>query len=173
MDNNHLHTSFRDFYNAHFHQVYHFLENRTNREDAKDLTHDVFVKVLQHFHKVQAAEDKKAYLFTISRHILIDHYKKTLIQQQVIRQLENDSSHTLSVVSALDYTPEQLRQLHQSIEALPEQRRKIIKRKKLEGLSTEEIADELKLSKRTVENQLYRAMLTLRERMAQFLSVLF
>ena len=170
MNGNFQYNNFKDFYDEYFHRVYHFLKNRTKQEeDAKDLTQDVFLKVFKHFQKVNTADNVDNYLFTISRNILVDYYRKSIENQQRVEALEGNLQ---PFESADAFSSEQIQQLHQSIEALPHQRKEIFKRKKLQGHSTEEIAEEFQLSKRTVENQIYRAMLTLRKQLTDILSSL-
>ena len=57
-----------------------------------------------------------------------------------------------------------LNNLQQLIATMPEQRQRIFRLSKEEGLSNEEIANQLNLSRRTVENQLYRAVSFLKEK---------
>jgi RNA polymerase sigma-70 factor (ECF subfamily) len=53
--------------------------------------------------------------------------------------------------------------LEKMVNRLPEQRRKIFLMSKKSGLTNNEIAFQLNLSRRTVENQLYRAISYLKE----------
>jgi RNA polymerase sigma-70 factor (ECF subfamily) len=53
--------------------------------------------------------------------------------------------------------------LQNLIEQLPEQQQRIFQFSKMEGLTNDEIAVKLKISKRTVENHLYRAVSFLKE----------
>jgi RNA polymerase sigma-70 factor (ECF subfamily) len=53
--------------------------------------------------------------------------------------------------------------LDELIKKMPEQRRRIFQLSREKGLSNDEIAKELNLSKRTVENQLYRAIAFLKK----------
>ena len=101
-DNQQHINNFKDFYNNHFNRVYHFFKNRiNNREDAKDLTHDVFLKVLQNFQKVCSAKNIDAFLFTIARNVLVDYYKKALQKKQI----ENYLPTTFNSANASAITP--------------------------------------------------------------------
>ena len=171
-----LHSHKKDFqlfYEKNFDRVYAFFSRRARHtEDAKDLTQDVFTKAYQNWQQLEKAENPKAYLFTIARNTLIDYFRKSLIQENI--EMANLSEQAAFPSSPdAEFSDDQIRMLHQSIESLPEQRRKIIKLKKLQGLTTEEIAEELSLSKRTVDNQVYRAMAALRKRLANLFSMFF
>ncbi len=50
-----------------------------------------------------------------------------------------------------------------AIEQMPEQRRRIFKMSRKEGLSNEEISQKLQINKRTVENHVSQALADLRE----------
>ena len=167
----HSHTKdFEQFYEEHFNRVYTFFARKVRHtEEAKDLVQDVFIKVFQNWHKIQQAEREDAYLFTIARNTLIDYFR-SILQMEQLENLPPFAEMIETGSSNEAYSDEQIQLLHQTIESLPEQRRQIIKLKKLRGLSTEEIARELSISNRTVENQVYRAMATLRKHMANFFS---
>jgi len=165
--------SFKKIYEEYFDRVYTFLLRRVrHKEEAKDLTQDIFVKVYKNWKQLEQAEQTSAYLFSIARNTLIDYYRKSLAKDslQLDETLETRAD---PFMSDQGFSEEQVKMLYQSIELLPEQRREIIKLKKLQGYSTEEIAEQLSISKRTVENQIYRAMTTLRKHMANLFSLFF
>lgn len=49
------------------------------------------------------------------------------------------------------------------VEKMPEQRRRIFRMSREEGLSNDQIAEQLSISRRTVENQISRALAELRK----------
>lgn len=159
------HIAFKSFYEHHFDRLFAFLSRRTGeRETALDLAQDVFLKLWRNWDTLPNLQSAEAYLFTIARNRLIDHYRRQLARPQVPLTVQ---------VENLPAPPEpeleetvHLQQLRDSIRELPEQRRKIVEMSKLEGKSTREIAEALSLSPRTVENQLYRAMQALRKKLA-------
>lgn len=160
--------SFKEFYEQHFNQVFSFMKAKSpNRETAMDLTQDVFLKALQKWDHIQGVAAPSSFLFIISKNTLIDYYRHRAnqlgepIQEEGLLQVPDEPTNP----EASSHT-EQLVSLQQAIEALPQQRREIIKLTKIEGLSINETANHLSLSKRTVENQLYRAMKALREHFA-------
>lgn len=173
MDIKHPHiNTFKKFYDLEFERVFQFLNQRlSNKEDAKDLTHDVFLKAYYNWDKLQKAETPSKYLFKITSNTLIDHYRKNILIEHSIQQLPPQQE--VSSIELDQKDNEKVSALYQAIEQLPDQRKEIFKLKNIQGLSTEEIANELSLSKRTVENQVYRAMQSLRKQLANFFFTFF
>lgn len=167
-----LEAAFRQCYLKYFHKVYAFFVGRTaNRETAEDLTHDLFLKLFQNWRAFVEAEVPDAYLFTLARNLLIDFYRKKLLQTEPLDARMNEK-----IAEPVAETPsdkQRLSALLKAVAQLPAQRQEIFKLKKLQGLSTEEVAEQLGLSQRTVENQVYRAVITLRKQLAGLFSSFF
>lgn len=67
--------AFSSLYNLHVKRIYDFLFFKTfNKELAEDLTSQVFLKVLKSI-KNFSSDNFSAWLYTIARNILIDHYR--------------------------------------------------------------------------------------------------
>jgi len=63
-------------------------------------------------------------------------------------------------------------ELHKAMNGLPEQCRTIFQMSRFEDMKYREIADELNISPKTVENQVGKALKILREKLAQFLPLI-
>jgi RNA polymerase sigma-70 factor (ECF subfamily) len=63
-------------------------------------------------------------------------------------------------------------QIHASVDRLPEQCRLVFQLSRFEGKKYQEIADELNISVKTVENQVSKALKYLREDLKEFLPLL-
>ncbi|HEX7845906.1 MAG TPA: sigma-70 family RNA polymerase sigma factor, partial [Chitinophagaceae bacterium] len=103
-----------------------------------------------------------------------------------LRWLEREKSaaRNLAAYKSLNETEDQdcsvgiinaetIRLLHEAIETLPEQCRKIFKRLYVEGKTVKETAAELKLTISTINNQKARGISLLRERLGNGLMLLF
>lgn len=164
--------AFRKCYEAVFEKIQRFFYLRiSDRETANDLTHDFFLKLFNNWEKYTSVSEPDAYLFAIARHLVIDYYRKS-----INAEIATDPTLIDVPVQSSDvnhFGEEKITAIHKAIAQMPTQRQEIFKMKKLQGLTSEEVAEQLGLSKRTVENQVYRAMVSLRKQLAGLFSSFF
>jgi RNA polymerase sigma-70 factor (ECF subfamily) len=146
-------------------KIYAFaLSYLKNESDAEELLQDVFLKLWEVRSTLDSSKNLKSFLFKICINLIYDSIRRKNIEQVYIdyfgrnNPLSGDNTwHEVIYNDMYD-------QLQQLIAAMPEQRRLIFRLSKEEGLSNEEIAVRLNLSRRTVENQLYRAISFLKDK---------
>ena len=70
---------FEKFYQEHFDKVYRFIFFRSggDKEAAEDLVSEVFMKALEHFDSYDEAVSKSAWIMTITRNHLFNHWRDT------------------------------------------------------------------------------------------------
>ncbi len=134
-----------------------------SKEQAHDLVQDVFSKCWTRRDQWHEIDDMGAWLYRVCANHLVDFIRKSAADQRLrqqlwirIREATNDDA------SVAIEAREQARQLRLAIGLLPAQRRTIFLLNREEGLSYQEIADEMKLSKHTIKNQLSTALQQLR-----------
>lgn len=125
-----------------------------HRYEAEDLTQDVFVRLMD-YKQMLRPDTVKYFLFTIARNIVIDYirryYKKQEIDSYLYDFTVTSSNDTEEKIIADDLMAMERTRLA----AMPEQRRLIYTLNRFEDKSSPEIASELELSCRTVENHLF------------------
>ncbi len=68
---------FDSLYDTHTDAIFRFCFFKTgDREIAKDLTQDVFVKVFNHIKKGEEIVNEKAFLYAIAKNVVIDFWRK-------------------------------------------------------------------------------------------------
>lgn len=131
---------------------------------AQDLVQETFLKVWVNRERLKPHLAFYAYILKLSKNLLLDHYKREEVRTR-------HAGHVRFLEEKPSRTPEQDHQKHlleeriqQAVyESLPEKCRAVFILSRVEGMSNQDIADTLKVSKKTVENQLYRALKILRK----------
>ncbi len=126
-------------------------------EEAEGVVQEVFLYIWEKRDGLKPSSSFNAYLFTIAYNIIRKHFNKRSKENahkddliyEMLKQ-ENDLDQII------DYRF-LLQKVETMIAALPERRREIFIKRKYDGLPIKKIAEELKISPNTVENQLATA----------------
>jgi len=134
-----------------------------DQDVAEDLVQDLFVRIWQDREKINVSTSLKSYLFASVRNRALNAMKvsarmRPLDEQNIGHVADSDRDEA-------EYTDRSTRVLA-AIELLPEERRKVFKLSRNEGLKYHEIAARLGISIKTVENQMGKALKTLRAELA-------
>jgi len=133
---------------------------------SRELVQDVFVKLYDKKEAISIHTSAKSHLYQSVKNACINTIKQKqthALHHESIKYQNGDCSYEndeLYGQSELEY------ELYKAIEELPEKCRDIFKMNRMEGLSNQEIADYLNISKRTVETQISKALKTLRNQLA-------
>ena len=146
-------------------KIYAFaLSYLKNASDAEELLQEVFLKLWEVRSSLDTSKNLRSFLFKICINLIYDFIRRKNIEQVYLdysgRNNPSSGDNTWHEVIYNDM----LNNLQQLIAKMPEQRQRIFRLSKEDGLSNEEIAIQLNLSRRTVENQLYRAVSFLKEK---------
>jgi len=149
-----------------------------SREDALDLSQEVFIKVFAALERYDPRYKFSTWLFRIAGNAAIDHLRK---RRPRTVSLEG-ADPGVGGVSSTEYRSQdldpygQLRNVERgeaisrAIEALPAEFRELITLRHFVGLSYEQIAEVKDMPLGTVKNKLFRARAVLKERLAGELS---
>lgn len=154
--------AFRQAYDFFHEKLYAwFLLKTKSASVGKEGVQLTFIKLWRFRSKLDAALPLSAQLFRIAKTTLIDilrqHAVSRTVPLQAIEQMDDSN-----MMTPLPVNEDQLTTVLESLAHLPPMRRRII-RFRLEGLSNKEIADSLSISKKTVENQVNRAIREIRK----------
>ena len=139
------------------------------KEVAEELVQDVFFNIWDRRHDWHPRGALRTYLYgAVRNHCLMHLRHEKVVQRWRREERHRPRPEADGPVDRLEYK-EFSRAVQQAIEALPERRRLVFTLSRRQGLTYAEIAALLDLSINTVENQMVRALKTLRERLAHFL----
>jgi len=150
-----------------------------NREDALDLTQEIFIKVFQALHRYNAQYKFSTWIFRIAGNTAIDHLRKRRPRTIPLEPSPSDFHREVSSVEYKSAEPDPYGKLRnaergeaisRAIGDLPEEFRELITLRHFTGLSYEEIAQVKEMPLGTVKNKLFRARAVLKERLSGELS---
>jgi len=157
-------AAFDSLFEVYSPKLYGFaLKYFKNETDAEELVQEVFVKVWENHHSLKSEHSFKSYLFTIALNQIRKHFNKKATSLRYLESLQNDPEFSDQVTTD-DYETT-LRQIYQIIDRMPERRREIFTKSKLEGKSAKEVAMELNISAGTVDNQVSEALRFIRSQL--------
>ena len=134
-----------------------------NETDAEELVQEVFVKVWENRATLKSELSFKSYLFTIALNQIRKHFNKKATSLRYLDSLQYDPEFSDQVAND-DYETT-LRQIYLILDQMPERRREIFQKSKLEGKSSKEVALELNISPGTFYNQVSEALRFIRSRL--------
>ena len=136
---------------------YYFLKKTRSEEDARDLLQTTFLRLWQYRSSLNEDYSLDQHLFNIAYTVYVDALRR---QQKVMRIDHALSNEAPSAAEAIDpiEQKEMDHRLQALLEQLPAERKKVFILHRLEGYSYKEIAAELSISVKTVDNHVARAV---------------
>ncbi|WP_312788987.1 RNA polymerase sigma-70 factor [Sphingobacterium sp.] len=125
---------------------------------AEDLVMDVFTKIWQKKDDLKEINNISSFLYATVRNAGIDQLRKEKKQIFLEGSDEKDELNINEVLEAEEVYAQLLAKVYEQIELLPPQCRLIFKMLFIEGQTTQQIAERLKLSVQSVRNQKTRAI---------------
>lgn len=168
-------TAIRDGDHAAFIQVYEqlhaklfrfFLKRVYFHDTAKDLTQQCFIRVWQYRASLSLDHALEKQIFIIARGLLINHFKKEATQ----KKLKAKVGHLpVEAEPGNDVLLERANEVDAAIQGLPPVRKRVVILKTFHGFSNKEIARQLHISVKTVEDHVTKAFRHIRQVIAFFL----
>lgn len=158
-------------YCEHREMVFRYVVTRIpHKYEAEDLTQDVFLRLLECGMNINPATVKPL-LLTIARNLVTDTLRKYYRKEDVMSLWEQEHG-TCSRTGEDDVILHEIERVYDSsVQALPEKCRNIYDLMENDGLSIQEIASMLSLSRRTVESHVYNARMKVRMAVTEYLMV--
>ena len=141
----------------------------TNREDARDLTQDTYLKAISYRENFRDATNLKAWLYTIMKNTFINNYRRNAKAKTFIHQTEDlnylsnkedtKAKNPLSILNT--------EELQSRVNALQDEYR-IPFEMHVDGYKYQEIAEELHLPIGTVKSRIFMARQKLMDQLPEF-----
>ncbi len=143
-----------------------------DEENAEEIVQNVFFKLWEKKEQMEGITSLKAYLYKATYNDSLNFLKHNKVRAAYETYAKATNSDRNDAVDTLS-TKELQAKIDKALNELPEQCRTIFQMSRFEELKYREIADQLGLSVKTVENQMGKALKVLREKLADCLPLLF
>jgi RNA polymerase sigma-70 factor (ECF subfamily) len=139
-----------------------------DEDNAREVVHQVFINLWEKRNEIDMSASLKSYLFTSvhnrSLNVIRDRKKFT---DGEVPDVAGDWDVSTQIESM-----ELEEKIREVIGTLPEKCREVFELNRFDGLKYNEIASELGISVKTVENQMTKALKILREKLSKYLAML-
>jgi RNA polymerase sigma-70 factor (ECF subfamily) len=166
-------ASFGEFFKKHFLSLCAYCQFKygLDLDMAKEVVHTGFIKLWDARQQLTPGVSPKSYLYKIITNNILDILKHRKITQQHVQFVLQTGSEDAVTYSFDDVDVKQLQaDIQTAVNELPEQMRRIFEMSRFEGLKYAQIAEQLHISIKTVETQIGRALVKLREKLSTYLS---
>ena len=144
-----------------------YREQDKSESDAEDVAQDVFCKLWLQPELWLNNEELDNYIFIMTRNIVLNIFKHQQVEQEYQAEvIEKTFLYELTEKEEIlnnVYYREMLLIIQLTLEKMPKRRRLIFELSRFRGLSHKEIADKLDVSIRTIEHQVYLALIELKK----------
>lgn len=151
------HAAFDAVFLSFYDKIKFFVGGFVRSQDtAEEITQELFMKVWDNRAALDPGKSFSSYMYTLARNASLNFIKHKYTESSYLSQLPHDPQSESS--EELIFASEIQLLIDMSVAAMPEQRRKIYVMSRNEGISNDKIAQQLGVSKKTVENQLSLAL---------------
>lgn len=151
---------------------YYVLKLTRDEEKAKDTVQECFLRLWENIETIDTRADLRPLLVTYIRNLLTDDFRKSQKRQQAFELLQKNNTEEAiapEVEGRLQVRDRQ-RQLEQSLSGLSEKKQSILRLVR-QGLSYNEVAQQLSLSLPDVKKQMRMSLQVLRKALHLFCSL--
>jgi len=163
--NNDKHA-FDELYRLYYPKLYVYSKSFLKIDSGiDDILQEVFVKVWMNRQNIKKVETYNAFLYTITKNTLLNEIRSRLKSEEFRADLFYKSVATEFITQQTVEYNDIKKQVDQLVLQLPEKRRRIYLMSREQGKSNAEIAAELGISVKTVEDHMTNALRFLKDRL--------
>lgn len=168
------HRAYTEIYDRYSGLLYvHAYKRIRNREEARDLIHELFTVLWSKRDQIILKTELSAYLYRAVRNRVIDLVNHNKLQISYINSFEGFLNSGTNITDHAIRQKELSQLIEKEIDALPEKMRQVFNLSRNEHRSHKEISETLEISELTVRKQINNALKILRPKLSKLLTFLF
>lgn len=160
---------FRTYYQPLCNYAFTFVQDHDN---AEEIVQSTFLQVWEKKEVLEIRTGVKPYLYAMVRNACLNVIKHEKVKQQHVAVEMAMGARSVESVSHSVMASELEAKIYNAMEVLPEQCRLVFKLSRFEELKYAEIAQQLDISIKTVENHMGKALKIMREQLKDYLPLL-
>jgi len=152
-------------YQQYYSRLLSFINSKVhNKEDAKDILSEVFIKIYKNIDKLDSNERLTSWIYKITRNTIIDSYRKNKKNQN---NIELDEEHIFEEKEQLLAIHEISNCIKPIINSLAPKYAKVLYLSEMKELQQKEIAEQLDISLSNIKNIIFRGKKQIKEKLHQ------
>jgi len=166
------HEAFENLFMSFYKPLVVFALKMLNDIDlARDFVQEVIVNFYEKREEINIHTSLKSHLYQSVRNRCLNHIKRESVIRNHHESIYFQKSEAERDFNDVIEETELENRIYQVISELPTQCKKIFEMSRFQGKSNADIAEELDISKRTVETQISNALKRLRQKLSSYISV--
>lgn len=160
-------TSFGELYRHYYPRLKPYISrNAASEVQAEEIIQETFIRLWLNREKLPEIANFNAWLFKVASREFLTALRKQVNYEEKVGALQ----HTPATGPISPFEQLHVREIKtlvkEAVEQLPEQRRRVFKMSREQGLKVNEIAEQLSISPQTVKNMLSTSLKQIREHLA-------
>ena len=163
-------ATFEQLFTDHYDPLYRYCQTMVkDQNDTEDIVQSVFLDLWHDRSKLVIHTSFKAYLYKAVYFRCMNKIKHDKVASKYSNTITNTESTAVTDTLIIQEIADKIKE---TIESLPEQCRKIFSMSRMDGLRYNEIAEKLNLSPKTIENQMGKALKTMRVALSEYIQII-
>ncbi len=166
-------AAFEKLFHAHYEVLCRFGYKWVQDADqVEEIVQEVFVGIWEKRTSLNITGSFRSYLFSAVRNACFNHIKHLKVRAEHQSYVQATANPNLETADRQLEASELAKAINKAVNELPERCREVFRLSREEGKKYAEIAEELDISVKTVENQMGKALKTLRVELKDYLTLL-
>jgi len=162
-------TAFETIYNRMASKLLHYVNSRIqNREQSEEIVQEIFVSLWVRRQEIDIHNSIEAYLYAAAKYQLLNYIRSESVRNKYAEHFalftSMQSENTEELINLTDLKTA----IEEHVSQLPPKCQQVFRLSRFTGKSIQEIADEMSISTRTVENYITQALKHLRQALSQY-----
>lgn len=162
-------AAFETIYQRMAEKLLHYVDSRVhNREQSEEIVQEIFVSLWVRRQDIDIHSSIDAYLYAAAKYQLLNYIRSESVRQKYAEHFSlfatTQSKNTEEFINLSDLKAT----IEEHVARLPPKCQQVFRLSRFTGRSIQDIADEMSISTRTVENYITQALKHLRQALSQY-----